>query len=82
MGLEKEAEDCSQRGQLSGLSKKKKSPSKAKESHRGAIFDSLSNDWEEQVEIRLHWILSFNMLQRKSPKTVNHTSQGISNQKS
>ena len=62
--------------------KKKKSPRKAKESHRGAIFDSLSNDWEEQVEIRLHWILSFNMLQRKSPKTVNYTSQGISNQKS
>ena len=28
---------------------------------------TLSNDWEEQVEIRLHWILSFNMLQRNTP---------------
>lgn len=61
---------------------KKKCPRKTKESHKGTIFDSLSNDWEEQVEIWLHWILSFKMLQRKSLKIVNYTSQRTMGQKS
>ena len=62
--------------------KKKNALRKAKESHKGTIFDSLSNDWEEQVEIWLHWNLSFKRLQRKSLKIVNYTSQRTMDQKS